>query len=288
MSAHVVTPRMRIPCPTAAAVVIALGVALTPLASHATVPTLSGTVFNDLNGDQSSDGGTDPGLGGWTVDLLDSTNVVVETTTTSVSGSYSLSPLSAAATYTVTEMLPSGWVGTLPATGSYAIPANLPQDVTGLDFGNFQLVSVSGSIYDDVNASGAQDPGEAGLTGRTAEIFDSGDNFVASAASDTLGDYTIDNVGPGSFTLHIVSLPGETVTQPTSPDYYSFTSSSGVNVSGGVFGLTGVTQAPEPMSLSVFGIALLALVAVRRARFGRGLLLDTGKRDFDQAPVHAF
>ena len=257
--------RMRMPCPATTAAVIALGVAVMPWKAHASVPTVSGTVFNDLSGDQSSDGGTDPPLSGWTVNLLDSTNSIVGSFTTGGSGSYSI-PLLSPGNYTVMEVLPAGWVETLPTGGSYAIPSSTTQDVTDLDFGNFQLVSVSGSIYDDLDSSGQQNPGEPGLGGRTAEVVDSSNNVVATANSDVSGNYTVSDVGPGSFTLHVLSLPGETITQPTSPDFYSFTSSSGVNVVGGIFGLNGVTPAPEPMSLSVFGIALIGLKAVRRAR----------------------
>ncbi len=249
--------------PRSAAAVIALGIAVAPWASRAAVFTASGTVFNDLNGDHSSDGGADPGIAGWTVDLLDNMNTVVATTTTGVTGNYQFQLL-ALGSFTVKAILPSGWIGTLPAGGSYAISTT--QDFTGLDFGNFGLVSVSGSIYDDVNGSGSANPGEPGLAGRTAEVLDSGNNLVASAISDASGNYSVNDVGPGTFTLHVLPLPGETITQPTSPDFYSFASSSGVDVVGGIFGLTGVTPAPEPMSLSIFGIAMLGLGAVRRLR----------------------
>ena len=63
-----------------------------------------------------------------------------------------------------------------------------------------------------------------------------GGNVVASAVTDASGNYTITDVGPGSFTLQEVVQSGWIITQPTNPTYYSFTSSSGVNVVGGIFG----------------------------------------------------
>ena len=55
------------------------------------------------------------------------------------------------------------------------------RQLTGLDFGNFQLVSVSGNVYNDLNGNGNQDPGEPGLQGWTVDVVDSGGTVVASA-----------------------------------------------------------------------------------------------------------
>ena len=251
--------------PRPAAALIALGVSI-PWAAHASVGvSLSGTVFNDLNGDQSSDGGTDPGLPGVTINLLDSTNTIAVTTTTDAAGAFVISSPGLGA-YTVVEVAPAGWVETFPAGNSHAIPTNTTQDISGLDFGNFELVTVSGSIYDDLNGNGSQNAGEPGLQAREADVVDGSASVVGSATSDASGNYTVSGIGPGSFTLHVVALAGETVTQPSFPDYYSFTSSSGVNVVGGIFGLNGVAPVPEPLALPVFGVALFALGAVRRAR----------------------
>ncbi len=197
---------------------------------------LSGLVYNDLNGDGSSDGGTDPVLVGWTINVLDSSGNLVATTTSGADGSYSFTGLPLQP-YTIQEVVQSGWTITQPTNppGTYTVPAGAG-DHTGLDFGNFQLVSVSGNVYNDLNGNGSQDAGEPGLGGWTVDVVDSSGNVVASAVSDPSGNYTITGVGPGAFTLQEVVQPGWILTQPTNPSYYSFTTSSGVNVAGGIFG----------------------------------------------------
>jgi len=251
-----------------AAAVIALGVTFAPTASHAQGVQLSGEVFNDLNGNGVLNPG-EPGLSGWTVDLLTTSNVLVATTSTDASGIYAVSE-PGPGSYTLAAINHVGWVFTLPTGGLYTIPGTTTQNMSGLNFGDFQRVSVSGSIYDDLNGNGHQDSGELGLAGRTAEVVDSSNNVVASATSDSSGDYTVEGVGPGSFTLHVVTLPGETVTQPTVPDYYSLTLFSGLNIQGGTFGLNGVTlaQVPEPASLTLLLMGLASLGMVVRLRRG--------------------
>jgi protocatechuate 3,4-dioxygenase beta subunit len=196
---------------------------------------ISGMVYNDLNGDGSNDGGTDPGLQGWTIEVLNSSNQLVATTTSDANGNYSFTSLPVAA-YTVEEITQSGWVITQPAPpGTYTLPG-LSGSYTGIDFGNFQTVSVSGNVYNDLNGNGQQNSGEPGLKGWTVEVVNSGGTVVASAVSDAHGNYTITGVGPGSFTLEEVVQSGWIITQPTNPSYYTFTSSSGMNVAGEIFG----------------------------------------------------
>jgi hypothetical protein len=75
-------------------------------------------------------------------------------------------------------------------------------------------------------------------------------------------------VGPGSFRLQVVTLAGETVTQPTLPDYYSLTTTTGINIQRDTFGLNGVAQAqlPEPASLTPLAMGLAGLTMVVRLR----------------------
>jgi protocatechuate 3,4-dioxygenase beta subunit len=197
---------------------------------------VSGQVYNDLNGDGSNDGGTDPGLANWTVKLLDASKHVVATTTSDAGGNYSFGPLSPQV-YTIQEVTQSGWIITQPTNppGTYTLPA-MGGVQNNLNFGNFQLVSVSGNVYNDLNGNGSQDQGEPGLKGWTVNVVNAGGKVVAHATTDASGNYTITGVGPGSFTLNEVTQTGWVITQPTNPNYYSFTTSSGVNVVGGIFG----------------------------------------------------
>jgi protocatechuate 3,4-dioxygenase beta subunit len=199
--------------------------------------TVSGTVFNDLNGDGSNDGGTDPGLRGWTINLLDTLGNTVATTTSAADGTYSF-PNLGPGTYTIQEVHQNGYVQTQPVdpSGTYTVQAVSGTNPGGLDFGNFQLVSVSGNVYNDLDGNGSQGAGEPGLLNWQVDVINSGGNVAASAVTDASGNYTITGVGPGSFTLQEVVQGGWNITQPTSPSHYSFTTSSGVNVVGGIFG----------------------------------------------------
>jgi LPXTG-site transpeptidase (sortase) family protein len=73
---------------------------------------ISGTVYDDTNGNSARDGG-EAGLAGVTVELLDSNGNVVATTLTAPAGSYSLINL-VPGIYTVRETDPTGYVSTTP------------------------------------------------------------------------------------------------------------------------------------------------------------------------------
>ena len=129
--------------------------------------TYSGTVYDDLNGNGTIDPG-DPGLQGWTVELFQNGNLLA-TTTSAADGSYSFADL-LAGTYTIEEISPAGWYQTEPQSPFvYTVTATSGSSQSGLDFGNFQLVDVTGEVYNDLNGNGNLDPGEPGLQGWTVQ-----------------------------------------------------------------------------------------------------------------------
>ncbi len=196
--------------------------------------TYSGTVYNDLTGNGTLDPG-DPGLQGWTVELLANGNVIA-TTTSAADGSYSFADLSYGV-YTIEEITNPGWYQTEPAQPfSYTVTATSGSSQSGLNFGNFQLVTVTGNVYNDLNDNGNLDPGEPGLQGWTVELFNAAGNMVASTTSDANGNYEFDNLFPGTFTVAEIVMSGWTQTQPVNPDYYTFTTQSGLNETGLNFG----------------------------------------------------
>jgi len=126
----------------------------------------------------------------------------------------------------------------------------------------FVPVSVSGFVYNDLNNSGSQDAGEPGLAGWTVNV-EVGNLVARSATTDANGHYTVYDIGPGSFWLVEVLQSGWTQTQPFNPTYYTFTTTSGVNVVGGIFGNHRV---PEPGTLALLGIGLAGLGLSRRRK----------------------
>src|SRR5206468_397782 len=81
---------------------------------------VSGTVFSDLNGDSVLNG-SESGLSGVTIELVDSLGAVMGTTTAG-NGSYIFAGI-AAGSYTVRESDPSGYISTTPNAVPVSIAA---------------------------------------------------------------------------------------------------------------------------------------------------------------------
>jgi uncharacterized surface anchored protein len=128
------------PTTQAATVAAETPAATTPTAAPAAAPatySISGTVFDDAEGN----GAREAGLAGWTVDL---TGAAQKSVTTAADGSYAFANL-AAGSYTVTEVVPSGWKAVSPASGAYSISLT-KANVTGKDFGNQMIAVPEGNV----------------------------------------------------------------------------------------------------------------------------------------------
>jgi len=78
------------------------------------------------------------------------------------------------------------------------------------------LGTISGTIFDDANADGQLEAGELGLSGRTL-FLDLNHNGVLDAGeptalTDSKGNYSFQNVIPGSYTLEYAGLPSDSAT----------------------------------------------------------------------------
>ena len=180
--------------------------------------TYTGTVYNDLNGSGVIDPG-DPGLQGWTVELLDSNGNIVATTTSAADGSYSFADLALRRLHDRGD--PSSRLVSDRASrtrSSTRVTATSGASQSGLNFGNFQLVNVTGEVYNDLNGNGNLDPGEPGLQGWTVNLLDQAGNIVATTTSDANGNYEFDNLFPGTFIVEEVLQSGWTQTQPVNPE----------------------------------------------------------------------
>ena len=108
--------------------------------------TLSGEVFNDTNGNGTADSG-EPGLSGWTVDLVNSANQVIATTS-AANGSYAFNNVGPG-TYNVKVIVQTGFIATTAT--SFNVTASSGSNVSNLNFGEFAPVTLSGEVYNDVN-----------------------------------------------------------------------------------------------------------------------------------------
>jgi uncharacterized repeat protein (TIGR01451 family) len=187
---------------------------------------ISGTVFNDLNGNGLQDPG-ELGLLDWQVNLQGPTTGVQFT---NGNGNFTFSNLNPGP-YTIKEVLQPSWLPTsMPAM--VTIPSS-GEDVRGLVFGNFQSVRISGTVFNDLNGNGVQDPGEPGLQGWFVDLIRP--TSKARRPTDSSGNFTFVGVGPGSYTIQLELQSG--YVQTSQPTIYSGTTTSGMDVSGKVFGV---------------------------------------------------
>lgn len=197
------------------------------------VVSIAGVKFQDTNGNGVKDTG-EAGLSGWTIYIDTNNNSQLDsgekTSVTGSGGAYSFIGLPAG-TYTVRELLQSGWMQTYPSAGKYVLTLTSTQSATGKDFGNFKLGSISGMKFNDKNANKKKDAGEAGLSGWTIKLK-KGNTVVASVVTNAQGNYTFPSLTAGTYSLSEVMQAGWV--QRVAPGTVIIT--SGKNSTGNNFG----------------------------------------------------
>lgn len=187
-------------------VTIAVGNRLTGrhFASRWSVGAISGTVFHDVNADGFRDA-AEAGLAGWRVYVdvngNDAWDPTEPSTFTSSDGNYGLGGVVAAtSSVAVRTVVPAGWAATLPDAGEQAVTIVPGSTVGGRNFGNRSTVpTATGVLWNDLDADGVRDAGEAGLGGRAVFVDVDADG---SMDADEPRVYT---AGDGSYRL---LLPG--------------------------------------------------------------------------------
>ena len=199
--------------------------------SSTLVKLISGEVYNDINGDGALDSG-DPGLAGWTVNLLNSSSAIVATATTDQSGDYAFT-VTNSDTYTVQEVVHAGYLLTAPASGSYTETWSGGQPVTNANFGNFKKVTFSGVAFVDQNGDGSPENSEPGLAGWTVDLTSNSTNQTITTTTGSDGSYSFPGLGPGSYTIAVVAQTGYIATSASS---LTETAHSGQSVANADFG----------------------------------------------------
>jgi uncharacterized repeat protein (TIGR01451 family) len=193
------------------------------------------TVWRDDDADGIQDAG-EPGIPGVTVTLTGTDSLggpVSFTTTTDANGNYLFNnvPFSDAAGYTVTTSgVPLN--GLAPVADSFAgdntengaTPAIVVDAVNNniqtVDFGYQGTQTVSGSVWRDDDASGAQngtEPDLAGITVTLTGVDANGNPVNFTTTTDALGNYSFDNVPPGNYTVIVTPPAGFNVTNDAFP-----------------------------------------------------------------------
>jgi len=158
--------------------------------------TLSGFVYDDLNGDGQRQGG-EPGIGGVTIVLKDSGGSTVGTTLTLNNGSYLFSSI-LTGSYSVIETDPDGYISITTNNVSITVPAS---GAATANFGDLQKGTISGVVYNDLNGDGVQQASEPGIGGVTVELKDSGGTVIATITTAGDGSYLFRNIAAGEYTM---------------------------------------------------------------------------------------
>ena len=177
---------------------------------------ISGTVFNDINGNGATDG-SDAGMAGITVFVDKNKNGVLDTgethTLTSSAGKYTFSNLPIAA-YSVRAVIPA----TYRASTANPNSVNLSGATATANFHLSQTALISGNVFHDANGNKLKDSGEAGQAG-VVVYLDLDNNGVfdfldVKTTTDTSGNYQF--VVPfGTYVVREVAPKGLAQSTPT-------------------------------------------------------------------------
>ncbi|MBW3585724.1 MAG: hypothetical protein KY448_07715, partial [Cyanobacteria bacterium 0813] len=181
---------------------------------------ISGLKFNDLNNNAIQDAPAETGLPNWQFFLDTNDNGTLDTgepnTLTDAAGSYKFLDLSAG-TYKVREVLQPTWTQTTPDPADITVTSG--QDITNINFGNFQSSTISGQKFNDLNNNGLKDAGELGLGNwqifldsiNPDGLFQQGE---PTTITDATGNYTLRDIPAGTYQVREVQQNGWTQTTP--------------------------------------------------------------------------
>lgn len=172
-----------------------------PAYSATTLVTLSGTVFLDINGDDTDDTG-DPTQAGVTVTLVNSSGFEVGSMTTDTTGAFSF-PWLPVGTYTAVFSAPGGYV-----METTSVRAALPGSSSVLSVGVYQPDTITGTAFGDINNDQTDDTGDPAIAGAIVTMTDQNGNTYGPITTGSDGSYSFSNLAPGAYTLTFTAPSG--------------------------------------------------------------------------------
>ncbi len=169
---------------------------------------LAGHVYADDNVNGTFDPGEMP-LEGVTVELLDESGAVVQTTQTNAAGEYLFANLRRGI-YTVHEFQPEGYFDgqeTVGSIGGALLPPDSIADIdlqpgvdaVDYDFGEVAPASIAGRVWADFNRDQVLDEGEPLLDGVTIHLLDASGAVLETTETDADGAYLFAGLLPGTY-----------------------------------------------------------------------------------------
>lgn len=188
------------------------------------------TVFSDHNGNAVQDPG-EPGIPGVQVKLYfddgdgvfepATGDVLIGTQTTDGSGQYLFSDLPAGTFWVSVDDSQATLTGYTPTTTDqhpatattteYKVTLTTTQpSFLDADYGyqKTTLADVSGTVFNDTNQDGLQNPGEPGIPGVTVCLRTTSGEIAACTTTDANGDYTFPDVPPGNYVVGVTDEAG--------------------------------------------------------------------------------
>ena len=186
---------------------------------------ISGSVIVDVNGDgvhSLADGDTP--IEGVEIVLLDESGNELARTLTDGNGDYTFDNL-AAGTYSVAEVQPDGFFDGVELLGTVdgetrgvlstndvfsAITLEAGDQAVDYDFCELHSASISGSVIADVNGDGVHSlaDGDTPIEGVEIVLLNADGNEIARTVTDENGDYTFQNLAPGTYSVAEVQPDG--------------------------------------------------------------------------------
>ena len=196
------------------------------------------TIWLDVDGD-GTQGPNEPGIPGVTVTVtspgLDgvpgTADDIVVVTETDADGVYLVEGLPPGVTvvaYDPTD-LGAGLVPDSDLDGGDVTEATVTlsngDDVRDVDFGVVGDASITGTVFIDLDTDGVPDAGEAGIPNVTVEVtWDGPDGpVVLTVTTDSNGDWSIDDIPAGDYTVTVIDATVPDGLLPTTPNNVAVT-----------------------------------------------------------------
>lgn len=195
------------------------------------IASVSGTVYCDSNGN----GIKEPDERGIPNIKIYLSGGKIDSTITDSLGFYYFLNLEGG-TYNITQKLPSSWIQTYPNNpANHVVTITSSNSITGKDFGNLKLGSISGRIVYDDDGDGIINPFDDGLSQWKVYILK--DLFlIDSTYSDNFGGYSFTNLLAGNYIVYQEKVHGFIQTFPSGLSGYEVFVKSGSLISKLDFG----------------------------------------------------
>ena len=182
---------------------------------------LTGTVFYDPN-DNGIQDSSETGIAGVTIELLDATGTVIDTTVTNSAGEYEFDRL-LAGTYSVREVQPAAYLDgkdSIGLVGGVITGTKINDQISSIElktgdrgveynFGEIRQAIIEGVVMTDLNDNCLLEShlGEEPISGVRIQLLDDSGAVIAEDQTDSQGRYRFDGLHPGTYSIRQIQ-PG--------------------------------------------------------------------------------